>query len=348
MTELTDDPTAHGSSSHSHTRPYRSRRRPILLLLGLFLLSLVAISRFAGHHARWIDVVGIYSWLVMWPLIALAIVAAFRRHFIIAALTFIVAGIAAAPMPGLLWWMRDTPVASFDVRVLVCNVQNDRDAVSRLGDTIQRERPDLVVVIEMHEANADLLLDADGLADLYPYSSVPGDGLNWPVVILSRWELEPVHFRGDDQRYRKLYAWRRAFRVNTESSAGSFLVTAIHAPSPRTDHTWEMGHDAIRLLGEIVRDHLRPLNLPIVIAGDFNTAPGGFRYQLMADQTGLQPDNPAGPPVGTWPSRLPGVLRVALDHVWTSPDAPIASREVLEDVGSDHRPILVTLLPGYP
>lgn len=330
-----------------------------LVLIGLLL---IACSRFAAATSRWIDVIAIYSWLAMWPALLLAAIAGVRRRACVAVCAAIVAVLAAMPVaPSLFWFARDASESSHAAQILVCNVQNDRDAIANLAQTIQRETPDVIVVIEMHEANADLLLGVDAIADQYPHTSVPGDGLNWPVVILSRWTLEPLRFDGDHERYAQLYAWRRSFKVrrpaslespesaaSSEPSTEAFLLTAIHAPSPRTDQTWVAGHDAVRLLGEVVRDALRPLDLPIVIAGDFNTAPGGFRYRLMADQTGLRPDDAAGPPVGTWPSTWPGLLRVSLDQVWASPDVRFNERRVLEHVGSDHRPLLVEVVPWDP
>ena len=70
-----------------------------------------------------------------------------------------------------------------------------------------------------------------------------------------------------------------------------------------------------------------------VVAGDLNCTPWAWCYPANARRW-------VG---GTWPSGVPGVLRLPIDHVLTSSDVTVRSRRVGPGIGSDHRPVIVDL-----
>ena len=80
-----------------------------------------------------------------------------------------------------------------------------------------------------------------------------------------------------------------------------------------------------------------------MVLGDLNTTPWSARYRALLDDAGLE-DTRVGYGLQTsWPSFLPAVLRIPIDHVLVTPDLAAAEREVGPEVGSDHLPVWVEL-----
>jgi endonuclease/exonuclease/phosphatase family metal-dependent hydrolase len=85
---------------------------------------------------------------------------------------------------------------------------------------------------------------------------------------------------------------------------------------------------------------------PVVLLGDLNAAPGAPELDELA---GVLVD--AWPVAGsgdrrTFPARRP---RMAIDHVFTSPDVGVEAVTVVPSDASDHRPVVADLvLPGAP
>jgi endonuclease/exonuclease/phosphatase (EEP) superfamily protein YafD len=89
----------------------------------------------------------------------------------------------------------------------------------------------------------------------------------------------------------------------------------------------------------------------VIMAGDFNATLdhlAGLRGngELGACHDAAAADAAAG--LGTWPAGIPAILGAPIDHVMSTPGWVTVSAHVLTDVdgtGSDHRPVVATLLP---
>ena len=81
---------------------------------------------------------------------------------------------------------------------------------------------------------------------------------------------------------------------------------------------------------------------PVLLVGDLNTTPWSPAFANLLAQAQL--DDPAQQfwPTGTWPAVLP-VGRIWIDHVLAGHGATVTSRTVLEDVGSDHLPVVASV-----
>lgn len=95
------------------------------------------------------------------------------------------------------------------------------------------------------------------------------------------------------------------------------------------------------LLG--IADHIAGRAGPLVLAGDFNTSPYSpvFREFLSATNARATALFPV-----TWPTWL-GPLGLRIDHILVR-DLTVKNIEVLDSVGSDHRPVRAVLLPAQP
>ncbi len=307
------------------------------------MLALGWAARTLALNHRLLDLIAIAIGHA-WPIGALAAILALllRRWKAALILSMVSLGLGLPIIaPALRFRLELAPTA--DLSLLLCNAQGLGGTEDALAAAILRESPDVVVLVEVYDAMANRLAARPEIALLYPHTVLPRRGLAWPIVILSRFPLHELTLElppgGDLDAYQQLFAFRRSQIV--DAPAGRFILTAVHAPSPRTDETWANGNEVVAMLAELYRHRLLPLDRPTLIAGDFNTTPLGGRASLLRKLSGLHCDAAVHPFAGSWPDRLPSPLRLPLDQVWHSTDTVVTARTVLEDVGSDHRPVLL-------
>lgn len=309
-------------------------------------LAPLAVAHYAAGWGFVFDLAANISYLVAAPLFLIGIAATVFRQPVPAVAAVFLAFAAAIPLVRQIDWPQpEGPLAS-NTSILFCNLQGKIAAWNRLRRTIDQRDPDLIALVEAGDLVVERITSDKVLAKTYPYRILPQPGLQWPQVVLSRYSLELPSWQGDFQRYQFLYSFRRTAIVSIPH--GRFLFTVEHPPSPRSQHSWAVGNQVIRLLGELVKHQFSKTGLPILIAGDFNTSPTGYRDELLREATGLNGDPLGGLSAGTWPSLFPPYCRLPLDRVWGSEGIRFTGREVLKDVGSDHRPILVHFRQTVP
>ncbi|MFG0329520.1 MAG: endonuclease/exonuclease/phosphatase family protein [Phycisphaerales bacterium] len=309
------------------------------------VIWLVALSRFVGDAAWAIDLVATVSYFVAAPALLTAVVAALMRRWSLTLASLAASITALWPVtPQFIPASASAPAAD-DIRLLLCNIHSDLDAADHLAEIVNRESIDLVVLIESDMAISRAIVDREGFQSRLPFAQAPVRGMQWPILIMSRWPIRTIEFDADEDTRRDfqgLFGFRRTVFIESEPH-GRFVLSATHPPSPRSAETWREGNDTVRQMTIMTRRFLEPLGYPIVIAGDFNSTPSGYRYRMMVESTELHSAAGAGSLLsGTWPADAPGALRLALDQVWGSKEIVFTARRALEPVGSDHRPLLVS------
>jgi endonuclease/exonuclease/phosphatase (EEP) superfamily protein YafD len=319
-----------------------SRRRLVsnAIWITIGLLAPLAVAHYVAGWGVLFDLAANISYFVSVPLFLIAIIAAVVRRPIAAACSVILATAAATPLLCRIDWPKPEGPPGSNIHVLFCNLQGKPAALDRLRLIIEQRQPDLVALVEAGLEVVERIESDNALCEVYAHRITPEPGLQWGQVVLSRHPFELPKWEGEFQRYWFLYSFRRTALVHLPQ--GRILFTVEHPPSPRNHLAWTRGNGVIGLLGELVKNQFAATGLPIVVAGDFNTTPTGYRDRFLRQATGLHPDPLTGLPRGTWPSFLPAFSRLPLDRVWASQEIAFTRREVLEKVDSDHRPILVT------
>ncbi len=347
---MTQRESRSGVRGTKQTNPMLARLCTILWWMWIGMLALVASSRFFAALAWPIDLLANVSYFVVLPAAITLLLALWRGRMIGGAVMLVVVLVGAWPVRFMLWPRGAASAASvasprWELRVLEVNVKGSKEALDGLARIINRTQPDVVIVIEIPAFLEKHLLGAPGVKEQLHFVIAPDIGSPWRDMMMSRFPLHQLHFDGDASQYQGVFAFQRSCFV--DAPGGRFLLSAMHPPSPREAQSWARGNEWTSRLAEVCRRFLLKPGVPVVIAGDFNTTPAGHRHRLMRSHSGLRPVDELGGWSGTWPSNWPGPLRLPIDRVWVSPDVQFISREVLEDIGSDHRPILVTLsLPG--
>lgn len=324
---------------HSGTPVQQGWLHPAALWLTTSLFLLLALSPAVSGLGVVFDLAANLSNFAAIPLSIIAISAMLSgRRRVAACAAFGVCAVA-------FWFLAraDWPAATSDqskeVSLIFSNIEGQPTAWPRLRSLVEQRQPDLIALVEAEPAVIDLITRDRVMTEMYPFRVMPRPGWNWAQVLLSRYPLTPLGLISDDPRYKFLFSFHRTTVVSHPQ--GEFILTAEHPPSPRSPTAWERGNEQIKLLCEIYRDFIDTRGLPFVVAGDFNTAPTGYRVRLLSQLAGLHGDPSAGFTAGSWPSLSPAPFRIPLDRVWANQYVAFTAREVLVDIGSDHRPVLI-------
>lgn len=346
----------------------RARRRgPVGLLLraaagaewlaGIALLALA--TAWAWPVARWeVDIAANLTAQTALACAAVAVWCAARRGWGRAALAGLALGAAVAGLAAPARAVRASAEAPGTVvRVLTMNAYAWTRGPEGLIALLVESPADVVTIYEPPMALLTALRESEALRAAYPVRELPEGAEAGFRVMLSRWPAERIRrasLANAASAPNEGQQWRshgRSWRIDMEES--SFVLSMIHPESPRSRVRWEQGNrdvvDAIWNLSEGVGS----LGMPVVLAGDFNATPTGWRSRRLSEATGYRRGKPLLIARGTWPAWSVWPARVAIDDVMVSPGVRLISWEALAEPpasrekgvrSSDHLAVLATLL----
>ncbi len=235
------------------------------------------------------------------------------------------------------------------LRVITFNVQGCRGGPNRIAALLRKEDPDIVAFEEAAFLNEEDPR-AEVVADALP-------GFHWfrhaNLAIASRWRIEK---RWASDFKVPTHIWAIFAEVRWKGDAGrSILVGAVHLNPVHWDRFLppEIGKlpDHLRTTGRIRERQALELTrelekveptIPIVLCGDFNGPPRGRVYNRL---TRNLKDSYAESTSGfgwTIPSSMP-MMRI--DYIFLGRHSTPVRCRVLDDAGSDHRPLLADIVP---
>lgn len=311
------------------------------LTLVLVLLTLAPLL----HYQAW--------WIRVWdfPRLQLAILAAgfmlvclcfSSQHGQALVLALINAGCAAYQC----WWIY--PYTSFSpkqvkdhrgysdalrLRVMVSNVLTPNRQAPRLLAQVQAEQPDVLIALETDRWWQSQL---DVLSADYPYSlKCPQDNL-YGMHVYSRLPLKDaeIQFLVDDE----IPSMHMLVQLDEQTDVRLHCVHPM-PPSP-TESEESTDRDAeLVLVGKSVASAVQP----VIVTGDLNDVAWSRTTQLFLKISGLLDPRRGRGMFCTFHAGYP-FLRWPLDHVFHSQHFVLASIRRLQNMGSDHFPILIDLV----
>lgn len=212
--------------------------------------------------------------------------------------------------------------------LISANVHSSNTDYARLLQLVNRERPDVVVVLEVSDAWAASL--EEGLPE-YATRLIHPRPDNFGIAFLSKL---PAHADivelGDDLP---------SIVAHVTARDGRELTLIGTHPIPPGGASKAARRDAqLTAVGELAA-RAGPAT---VVAGDLNATPWSTGFRILEGH-GLS-DTRAGFGVQTtWPVDF-FPLAIPIDHCLVGPSLGAVRREVLDDIGSDHYPILIDLV----
>ncbi len=226
--------------------------------------------------------------------------------------------------------------------VLTYNPNNANRAHEEAAAVILGSHAALVGLVE---PPVELILALEGggpIPAAYPHmvfrAWTPG-ATNSYQALLSRWPIERPDRRPNDESFAGV------IDVIVRSPHGPLGVVLLHPPSARTGERWREGNEEIRAAARAAR-RFSDAGLPVVVLGDLNSTPSGWRSRHLVRAGGVRRTTPRWPPRGTYPASWPWPFSLSIDDVLVSSGVRVSSWRMLGAGGSDHRPVLVGVSVG--
>ena len=198
-------------------------------------------------------------------------------------------------------------------------------------------------IVQLQEVPDEFAVYFDEIKDRYPHQFFkPAQPETWKVsglAILSRiplGEVEDVPISGGDNFYVRVPL--QDFRA---------VLYGVHAYNPiRKDHAAERNRQILRVARAVGADST-PYR---ILMGDLNLTPYSFWHKKLEDLSGLQNSLSGKAVQNSFPayaSSLPWmryILGIPIDHVLISRGVFVKKRTIGPAWGSDHYPVITTLL----
>ncbi len=211
------------------------------------------------------------------------------------------------------------------------NVSAGNEDRSRLLAWVEEVGPDLVFLLESTEEWEEAIARAPAE---FGYSIVAGvpDNRRFGITVITRTPVAEVEvLRLGELR-------DPVVRLETTLDGRPVVVYVVH-PRPATSQGGSEARDS--LLSEVAAAAADEVDA-VVVMGDLNATPWSHAFRSLAREAdlvnslvgfGLQP---------TWPD-LPLGLTIPIDHMLHSEDLTTKERSIGPSLGSDHKPLLVTI-----
>lgn len=218
------------------------------------------------------------------------------------------------------------------LRILFANVLHSNLESQPLIELIRREKPDVVGLIELTTRwNAEL----KGVAEDYPYRIDASTQVG--ATGLALWlKQEPIASHHAEELVPG--AWP-VLHASLNFAGQRRELWLMHPSNP----TRAMGTTPHYLERESLADAIRGQGGSIVAFGDFNCTDGSLFFDEFLRRTGLRDTRRGFGRHASWPSWSP--YRISIDHAFISEDWLVLDRRLGPDIGSDHFPVIIDLVP---
>lgn len=218
-----------------------------------------------------------------------------------------------------------------EVNFLIANLNGDEKTTERTVDYALRNRPDIVVLIEIAPGN----YEATKKMSAYPYSKFVVKENYFGIGVYSSLPLENARITNFGKGTPPVVL------STVIIGKKKFTLLAIHPMPPFTADMFDIRNRELLAIASWAP----PEDIPYVIVGDFNTDSGSFYFRELVAKRGLADTRFGFGRSTTWPAGF-GFLKIALDHCLVSRDIISLDRSIGLHLGSDHLPLQVRL--GFP
>ena len=310
----------------SSRRGLAARVARLCLLASVLVVALLPLTNFLVEQAWWVELFSHFAWHGFWAAVVLSLAAFALKSWRTGALGVVaILGCAAwswdGAAPAAL--VEDTGAQTF----CVSNILTSNRDHARVRAWLEAEAPDGAFFVEVDDRWSDAL--SRMTARLPHITSFPRQD-NFGVAGLTRAQPKSA-------RLLHVGGWHALEIMLPGKNDSSLRVLVVH-PLPPVSRDYATKRNAhMRGLGA----HIASSPMPTVVLGDFNMTPWSPYYRSFVDQAKLARARPVWGRGATWPSMLPGVFRIPIDHVLVSEHVRVSELHVGQDLGSDHLPVCV-------
>lgn len=228
------------------------------------------------------------------------------------------------------YWPREAAIVSDPdaLELMTVNLYHRNDEHTRFVDLVDREQPDVLLLLEYTPDWAAALTSIE--LD-YPYRRTDARPGFFGVALFSRTPLIDANVID--------LLGAPAIDTKLELNSGDRVrLIGAHFRPPVSARRARERDAQLDLVGELAATERGPL----IVAGDFNVSPYSPLFSGWLERSNLT-DTRLGRGFGmTWPVSLP-VLGVPIDHILVSEDFLVAAHYYGAAFGSDHYPVVTRL-----
>lgn len=225
---------------------------------------------------------------------------------------------------------KNRPLAKNSFTLMVSNVRMTNNDKDRFHILVNKFNPDILLINEPDQRWAASLSKLDGE---FPYSVKYPLGNTFGMILLSKLLLTEsiVNFLTKDDI-------PSIFTKITLKSGIIIDFYGVHPepPKPGTD-TYDRDTELL-----IIGDKIKESKNPTIVAGDLNDVGWSVTSKLFRKYSRLVDPREGRGLYNTYSVFVP-LLRYPLDHIFYSKEFGLITLEKLEDIGSDHFPLLIGL-----
>ena len=216
------------------------------------------------------------------------------------------------------------------LRLIQVNLLKTNQKYQKLLEVVRSANADVVVLQELTETWNE---QTQGLRQEYPHVVFEPRSNGAGMAVLSRYPAEGAQtLTLDDSDH-------IAILVRLKVGDESISVLALHPTTPITPFKFKNRNRQYREAATLVKN----LTGPRVIIGDLNITMWSPYFVELQNESGLRDARLGFGLRTTWPTFLPPLLRLPIDHCLVSEEVEINSIEVGASTGSDHLPLIVQL-----
>ena len=260
--------------------------------------------------------------------------------------------LAALLMLALIWhgsWIApymfatQKPVGVRPLKVCVVNVLTQNRQHDMVLTVLKNADPDVIAVLELgNELESRLNKE---LGDLYRYRiTEPSDDGNFGIGLWSKLPLQ------DEQIFHLTVPLVPSISAQVIWEGQPVKLFATHPIPPMNSRYFQARNRHLELLAQrIGKQDQGSLEGSTIVVGDLNLTPWSPWYGKFVEDAGLR-DCISGDQMASltptwyrWPLFPFGLV---LDHGFCGGGLRCSNRKVLEDIGSDHRPVLLEFVRG--
>lgn len=315
-----------------------------------FAIAAILLVSIGGQLGRWIPQADCLNVAAPWLVLSALVLTPFalwkaRASLVLLGLVIAFSGERILPeialpeiAPPEIASARAAPAASGQqLSVLTFNAWHALDRTDLAAKRIVHSHADIVL---LQEAGHLMHSQRERLATAYPYQS---QCLNQrcELAILSRFPMGPVSYRFHDGAGRA-YGPELIHARITLPDGSQVRAASIHVPRPTSMP--DGGAALYRDLAETVARNAEP---GLILGGDFNLPPWSFALQRL--DSAVHPVERVTRADFSYPAQVLGVTVPSLlpiDQIYAGPGWRVHSSQSLAAAGSDHRPVLASLVPG--
>ncbi len=328
-------------------RAYRALRAAALGLVAPVGAG-VAVATVVGFLGQTSPVLDLASHFRMWYLVALVPVVAAsaalrdRQSTGLSAAALVANLVVMAPLyipSGQLSSPRDQTVA---LNIIQFNVQTANTRRAEVAAYVDESRADLVFLQEVDSGWLEML--GSEAQKLSVVEGVPRDD-NFGIAVLAGRSSSP-YLQVAESEVVALVADRPdrpAIEMEVRWQGESIHVLTLHTMPPKGLAGWDLRDEQLAA----VRHWMDSGHGPRLVVGDLNATRWSAPFRQLVGETSLRNTELGFGYQGTWRADWPWLFRLPIDHVLATEHFAVSEREDGPSLGSDHRPLRVSLVWNY-